>query len=223
VGYVVECSIVPFRRTIMAAIDKQAFEAGFPGMIERVASSERVTKDELKVWCNSIVAFVHAFGTIERVNTLMSVLTPVNKKVAREFFSYFLGYSFDEKEMRFTSKSKKRYLEAVKNWETFSSDPLNNIWTWAERHIEVQRKGFDLKDTLSRTWKNAHKANISNNQILSTLLSVTDKEGALVFSVQDVVSALESLSIQAEVQPGQASPFFTVENAPRKELESAPF
>lgn len=205
----------------MAAIDKQAFEAGFPGMIERVATSERVTKDELKVWCNSIVAFVHAFGTIERVNTLMSVLTPVNKKVAREFFSYFLGYSFEEKEMRFTSKSKKRYHEAVKNWENFSSDPLNNIWVWAERHIEVQRKGFDLKDTLSRTWKNAHKANIPNNQILSTLLSVTDKEGVLVFSLDDVVNALESLSIHSEVKPEQASPFFNVENVQKAPLEDA--
>lgn len=205
----------------MAKIDKQAFEAGFPGMIERVSASERVTKDELRVWCNDIVAFVHAFGTIERVNTLLGVLTPVNKKVAREFFSFFLGYSFDENEMRFTSKSKKRYLNSVKEWEKFSEDPLNNIWTWADRHIEVTRKGFNLSETFGKAWKAAHKANIPNKDVIAALLNVKDKEGSLVFTVEDVVSALQALSLSAEVKPEQGSPFFNVENVNREPMPDA--
>lgn len=194
----------------MAKLSKQQFEAGFAPMLERVSASERVTKEDLKVWCNNIVQAMHDYGNIDYMNKLIKVLTPMNKRVVLEFFKHFAGYHFNTDEGIFDKKSKKRYIEALGNWEKFSQDPLNNVWSWSERHIQVEVKPFTVDDVAKRAsslWKSAHAANISNVDIIKSVMLAKDKDGKLAFSLEDVIQALQSLDVDVAAETNQGSVF----------------
>lgn len=124
--------------------DKAAFEVAFSTSIIALIGSEKVTKAQLQVCSRTVLEAVHATGDIGYANRLVDVLTPINKKVGTVFFKRFTGFSFDDKLGMFTKKSKKRYEQAHKDSMEFLDDPLNNIWSWAERNIEVTPKEFTL-------------------------------------------------------------------------------
>ena len=188
---------------IMAAIaDVKAFDVEFNNAVEQIGASEKITKSLLKVYASLAVQAVHQFQNPAYLNKLRAALTPVNKKVFTEFALYFAGYSFDKDAQAFTTKSKKRYIEAKARWDAFCEDPLNNIWVWADRHIQVERKPLSvqaLNDSFQRTWRAAHKANISNVDVLKAMLSVKDGDKGIVFSAQDIAEALQAMNDQAPV------------------------
>ena len=124
----------------MAAIaDVKAFDVEFDNAVEQIGASEKITKNLLKVYASLAVHAVHQFQNPAYLNKLRAALTPVNKKVFTEFALYFAGYSFDKDAQAFTTKSKKRYIEAKARWDAFCEVPLNYIWVWADRHIQVER------------------------------------------------------------------------------------
>jgi len=131
-----------------SVFNKATFEAAFALSIVALVASERVTKAELQVQSRAVLEAVHATGDIGYANRLIEVLTPVNKKVAIVYFKHFAGFSFDDNLGIFTKKSKKRYEAAHKESMSFLEDPLNNIWTWAARHVTVERAAFSL-DTVT--------------------------------------------------------------------------
>jgi len=124
--------------------NKQAFETAFDIAINKLAESEKVTKTELKTVSRSILQATHETGQVMYMNKLVSILTPVNKKVAVLFLKAFTGYIYDDVLGAFTKKSKKKYDEAFADYVEFMNDPHNNIWTWANNHIEVAHKPFSL-------------------------------------------------------------------------------
>ena len=128
----------------MKAFDKAVFEAAFGIALIALASSEKVTKENLKKLSRTVLEAVHVTGDIGYVNRLIEVLTPVNKKTAIVYFKHFAGFSFDDALGIFTKKSKKRYDEANTLSNEFLEDPLNNIWTWAARNIVVEQRAFTL-------------------------------------------------------------------------------
>lgn len=129
----------------MSAFNRATFEAAFAVAIIALASSERTTKEELRVLSRTVLEAVHTTGDIAYVNKLIEVLSPVNKKAARVYFLHFTGFALDEASGLFVSKSKKRYEKAKELSDQFLTDPNNNLWSWAERNIEVQKKDFDIK------------------------------------------------------------------------------
>ena len=187
----------------MAAIaDVKAFDVEFNNAVEQIGASEKITKSLLKVYASLAVQAVHQFQNPAYLNKLRAALTPVNKKVFTEFALYFAGYSFDKDAQAFTTKSKKRYIEAKARWDAFCEDPLKNIWSWAETSIQVERKPLNvqaLNDSFQRTWRAAHKANISNVDVLKAMLSVKDGDKGIVFSAQDIAEALQAMNDQAPV------------------------
>lgn len=187
----------------MAAIaDVKAFDVEFNNAVEQIGASEKITKSLLKVYASLAVQAVHQFQNPAYLNKLRAALTPVNKKVFTEFALYFAGYSFDKDAQAFTTKSKKRYIEAKARWDAFCEDPLNNIWVWAEREILPNIKPFDstrMSKSFAHTWKKAHEANISNVDVLKAMLSVKDGDNGIVFSAQDVAEALQAMNDQAPV------------------------
>lgn len=185
-----------------AIVNVKAFDVEFNNAVEQLGASEKITKSLLKVYASLAVQAVHQFQNPAYLNKLRGALTPVNKKVFTEFALYFAGYSFDKDAQAFTTKSKKRYIEAKARWDAFCEDPLNNIWVWADRHIQVERKPFNvqaLNDSFKRTWRAAHAANISNVDVLKAMLSVKDGDKGVVFSAQDIAEALQAMNDQAPV------------------------
>lgn len=205
----------------MAKLSQVEFLSGFVPMLERVAQAEKVTKAELKVWCNNIVDAMHTYGQIDYMNKLIAVLTPVNKKVVIEFFKTFAGYKMGENGL-FESKDKKRYFEALKNWNESTQDPTFNVWTWAERNIEVTVKPFtteDISKRMATIWKMAHEQNISNADILRAALTAKSKDGAMVFKLEDVISCLTELGVEGDLAVDPTSEFVIGE---KPQVEDAP-
>jgi len=129
-----------------ALFNKQNFERNFSEALERIGKAENVTKHELKVVSRTMLEAWHITGNVHYVNRLLKVVTPVNKKALIVFAKHFGGFSYDEVLGEFTHKSKKRYETAHKLALEFLENPNNNLWTWAERHIEVQQKPFSVEN-----------------------------------------------------------------------------
>lgn len=125
--------------------DKSTFEKSFASAIEKLAVSEAVTKRELRDLSRTVLEAWHATGNVVYANKLLGVLSPMNKKTAIVFFKHFSGFHFDDVMGAFDHKSKKRYDAAHADCVKFLADPNQNIWSWAERHIEVEQKPFDVK------------------------------------------------------------------------------
>jgi hypothetical protein len=179
------------------AFDKSAFEQAFGASLIVLAGSEKVTKAELQVLSRTVLEAWHITGDVCYANKLIRVLTPVNKKVAVAFFIHFSGFSFDSNLMEFTKKSKKRYEEAHKLAMQLLEDPNQNIWTWADRHIDIVKKEFSLADVTATTKRfidKAQKANIKQVDLLRAILA-----GGLTME-----TLLEAMSDQYHVKVTEA-------------------
>lgn len=177
--------------------DQKKFELAFSEALIRLATSEKVTKEDLKILSRSVLEAWHTTGNVSYVNKLLAVLSPMNKKTCVVFFRHFSGFSFDEVQGMFTGKSKKRYEQAHADCVEFLSDPHNNLWTWAERHIEIEKKDFDIsavKKYIAGALKKAQGVGLSQNDILKAVFA-----GGV--EPQAVITVFEEMGIEfAEVE-----------------------
>lgn len=143
------------------AFDKKVFEKSFKDGIAKLGKAEGLVRQQVNVLSRSVLEAIHATEQIGYVNQMLAVLTPVNRKAAVVFFKHFTGFHYDETSKLFTKKSKKRYDKAHADAMEFLQDPLNNMFSWCERHIEVEQKPFDATTFL----KSQHKAFIRAIQL----------------------------------------------------------
>jgi hypothetical protein len=149
-----------------------AFEASFADAIVKLATSEKVSKETLKTISREVLIVWHQTGHVQYANKLLAVLSPMNKKACVVFFKHFSGYSFDDVAGVFTKKSKKRYDKAHAECMEALDDPHFNVWTWAERHIEVTHKPFDVDSVtkyFTSTLKKALGAGVSQKDVLKAV------------------------------------------------------
>lgn len=133
--------------------DKKVFEGKFKASMGNLAKGEKVVREELNWASRAVLEAIHATENIGYVNQLLGILTPVNRKAAIVFFKHFAGFHYDEGTAMFTKKSKKRYEQAHRDAIAFLDDPLNNMFSWAQRNIEVEQKPFD-PSTFKKGFKN---------------------------------------------------------------------
>lgn len=178
------------------AFNRIRFEELFLASLEMLAGAEGVTKRELRDLSRTVLEATHETGDISYVNKVMGVLTPVNKRVAREFFVHFTGFHFDDKEMVFTKKSGKHYLDCKTAAMEFLADPNQNIWAWAERHIDVTVKPFDLKKVtkfVESALKKADKEGFSKADVLMAVVGAG-------FEIGDLISVLEKMGAEVKAE-----------------------
>jgi hypothetical protein len=180
--------------------DKNAFEVRFARSIVALARSEKVTRGELQLQSRAVIEALHSegpcHGDIGYTNRLIDVLTPVNKKVAIEFFKTFLGFSFDDKLNMFTSKSKKRYAQAKGDAVKFLEDPMNNIWSWAARNIEITQKDFTLEAVTKSIEGYLKKAN-NNGFSQADVMRAIIKGG---ISADSIIACMDELGFDVAVE-----------------------
>lgn len=153
--------------------NKAKFIKAFDASLAKLADSEKVTKAELMSLSRSVLEAHHVTQDVGFINRLIGVLTPVNRKVAILYFQEFSGFKWNADSQAFTGKDKKKYDEQHKKALDFLADPLNNIWSWAAREVEVEKKDFDLdrlKKQLESTLKKAADAQFSQLQVLETMM-----------------------------------------------------
>lgn len=184
------------------AFNREQFAEQFAAAIDALLQSEQVTKRELRDLSRSVLVATHETGDIQYVNRILQVVTPVNRKVCIVFFRHFVGFSFDNKLGMFTKKSKKRYAKALADYVEFIAEPTNNIWTWAERNIEVEQKPMDV-EKLGKLAKSimtrAAEASLTHGDVLRAFI----KAGV---TADDVIACLDELGFDVKATETQEPP-----------------
>ena len=188
------------------AFDKKVFDKEFNRRIGQLGKAEASVRAELNVLSRGVLEAVHATEQIGYVNQLLAVLTPVNRKAAVVFFKHFAGFHYDEVTRMFTKKSKKRYEQAHKNAMEFLQDPNNNMFSWAERHIEVEQKPFDQASFLKaqhkafiRAVQQARDNGIDQKELFAAMFKPEEgKPGLDVNALVAVLEAMDVVEVKAE-------------------------
>lgn len=189
------------------AFDKAKFEVDFNNRIGSLAKGEKTVRAEINVLSRTVLEAVHATENIGYVNSMLRVLTPVNKNAAIEFFQHFTGFHFDEASRMFTTKSKKRYIQAEKLAMEFLQDPNNNMFSWAER-AKLGRAETEFKpdEFLKKAHKNfmkyiqtARDHGISQKELFSIMFKPEEgKPGVDAEALVAVLAAMGEVNVVEE-------------------------
>jgi hypothetical protein len=146
--------------------------------IEAISNSERITKHELGEISRDMLVYLVMEDTndIEMLNRLLSALTPMNLKTAHLFFKHFVPFKLPEGEMFFTTKQKgQRKLDKAKERSSaFLENEANNIWTWAEEHVKVDKKPVNYAKNITSNIERAlsdEENGLDQYQVLEAVLA----------------------------------------------------
>ena len=153
--------------------DKNQFDASYKTNIEKLSASEKITKDLLRSMSREVLEAHHVTGDVAYINGLIAVLSPMNRKMCILFYKEFSGH-FCNEEGVFGKKDKKRYDDARKKSFDALEDPHFNVFSWAERNVDVERKPFTLgklQQQMGSLVKKAEENKISHADIIRTLFA----------------------------------------------------
>lgn len=179
----------------MKAFNADAFYGTFEITLKAIRESERITKDGLRFLSRQLLEQIHyeskLQGDIQPLNRLLEVLTPINKKALVLFMQEFSGFHYDEKLSLFGKKDKRIYEAKCKAACESLEDPHFNLWTWAEKHVQMEAKPFDLKKVsqfMERTLKKASEDGISKADVIKAVMA-----GGI--SVDELIQVLEDMDV----------------------------
>jgi hypothetical protein len=137
----------------------QAFVIQFNKDVKAIGKAESSVKELLSIYSRDLLEALHKdtneagelISDIRLVNELIEVLKTTNRKVAILFFKEFTGFRFDEALNKFTAKDKANYAKKQEAAIAFLEDVHNNIWSWADRNIEIEAKPLDLSKVAGLT------------------------------------------------------------------------
>lgn len=153
--------------------DKNQFDAAYKANVRKLAASEKVTKELLRSMSRDVLEAHHATGDVAYINGIIAVLSPMNKKVCILFFKEFSGHTCNEDGV-FGKKDKKKYEEARKASFDQLEDPLFNVFSWADRHVEIEKKPFTLgklQQQMGSLVKKAEENKISHADIIRAMFA----------------------------------------------------
>ena len=153
--------------------DKNQFDASFAANVEKLAASEKITKDLLRSMSRDVLEAHHATGDVAYINGIIDVLSPMNKKMCILFYKEFSGHLCNEDGV-FGKKDKKRYDDAHKKSFDGLEDPHFNVFSWAERNVEVERKPFTLgklQQQMGSLVKKAEENKLSHADIIRAMFA----------------------------------------------------
>ena len=169
--------------------DKLTYDKSFNTSIESLVSSEKTTRSLVLDLSRSILNALHMSQDIGYVNRFLDALTPMNKKTAVLYFKEFTGFHFDADAMQFAKKDKKTYAEKSEAAAKFLDDPLNNLWSWAARNVEIEKKEFSLDAVttyIAATLKKADKNHMSQADVLRAVLKGGINADAILVLMQEM-------------------------------------
>lgn len=200
------------------------FIAGFDRQLKHLATSEKISKGLLQTMSRDLLALLHTRnekqGDIGYINRTIHVLTPVNRKVFIAFCKEFTGFILNDGGIAFVKKSKKHYDEVQAKALAWLEDPMNNIWSWADRNIEVVPKEFNIeaiKKATETMLKKAEKNHISKAEVFGAII-------AGGFTIEELVECMVKLDKMDDVIHTVETKYdVIVEGMARAPLEDAPF
>ena len=175
------------------------FETAFAAALETLAQAETITRRELRNISRDILTAIHCTEDSAFLNRWIKVLTPINKKVMVAFLVHFSGFHYDDKTEMFTKKNKPYFEKASQLAEEFLSEPHNNVWTWAERNVEVKVKPYDI-EALTKQVSNILKKATENGMTQKDVFKAILVGGMSVDTVIDMLEELDVVNVQEEEQ-----------------------
>ena len=154
--------------------DKNQFDAAYKANIKKLANSEKVTKELLRSLSRDVLEAHHATGDVVYINGIIAVLSPMNRKMCVLFYKEFSGHLYSEETKSFGKKDKKKYDAAHKASFDALEDPHFNVFSWAERNVEVERKPFTLgklQQQMGSLVKKAEENKISHADIIRAMFA----------------------------------------------------
>jgi hypothetical protein len=114
--------------------------------ITAIAAAEKITRASLGEISRELIMYVPDTKDIDLVNRLLGVLTPMNRATAVLYFKHFLPWEFEEDANKFGSmmQGDKKIAKRLTLITDFLKDTNNNIWTWADEHVTIERVKPDL-------------------------------------------------------------------------------
>lgn len=183
--------------------DKKAFDVQFDNAIETLTVSEKTTKQILRDLSRSVLDVLFFTEDIGYINRTINSLSPVNKKVAIEYFKTFSGFHFVKEANCFGKKNKKAFEQMKQSAIEFLADPHNNIWTWAEVNIDIQAKPFDINAVakyFSSALKKAEKAGYTDADVLAQVFASGIDIDAITLAMKQLsVKETQVMTMDAEV------------------------
>lgn len=178
---------------------RQEFINAFNLALAAIAGAERITKQELLTQSRALLAALVGHGDMEAtlvgdiqfINQLIPVLTPMNQKTAILFFKEFAGFHFEEETKQFTKKIEKDKVKLKDKTVRFLDDPLNNIWTWAERNVKIEKKAFDLKRVTKVIEQAREEMDGNDEAIILAILDGGLSPAAILAIMQNMVEVVE--------------------------------
>ena len=155
-------------------LDKKAFDVNFDAAIETLTNSEKTTKQILRELSRSVLEVLFFTEDIGYVNRTINSLSPLNKRVAVEYFKTFSGFHYVKEAEAFGKKDKKKFEQVKAEALDFLSDPHNNIWTWSVVNIDIVAKPFDIHAVakyFNNAIKKAEKAGYSDVDVLAQVFA----------------------------------------------------
>lgn len=170
----------------------------FKADCKAINDSEMTVKEKLSHYSRLLLDLLHndvdiqgnAICDIRLINELLEVLKTTNRKVAVLFFQHFTGFRYDSDLKKFVGKDKAHYIAKKKEAQEFLDDPHNNIWTWADRHIEVKPKEFTLSKVTAQVQtfiKKAQENNIPKADLIKAIMAGGITEDELVAVMEQFI------------------------------------
>lgn len=150
-----------------------SFNQSFDKNLKALQKAEKLTKELVKEMSRDVLLALHITQDSGKVNQFIGALTPVNRKVAILFFKEFSGFKWDEDDATFGKKDKKNYDKAAKKANDALEDPHFNLWTWADKHVDVAKKPLKLADVtkfIEKTLKRANEEGIAQSEVIKAIL-----------------------------------------------------
>lgn len=185
--------------------------------IARLGDAEKVTKDILGILSRDVVEYIMLDNgegkpseDSQVANRLLGCLTPMHRKVTEKFLRSVIAFHWDDENKKFIGKDKKNWQAKQEKAKQLLSDRRSNIWTWADKNVEIIRKPLDfakLNQAMGQLIKKADKAQLGHDNIIRAMLAngITGEEILTVINAM-ANEAPDEKNEQPQAQPQEQQP-----------------
>lgn len=159
---------------MQAQFNREQFDQSFRERVASLAASEKMSKELLRALSRDVLEAHHATGDVKYVNGLLNACSSINRKVCVLYFKEFSGHLYSEEAKAFGKKDKKRYDDAKKKSFDRLEDPTFNVFSWADMHVEIEKKPFTIgkmQQQMSSLIKKAEGEKIPHAEIIRAVLA----------------------------------------------------
>jgi len=121
----------------------------------------------------------------------------MNRKTAVIFFNHFLPHVYDDNQGVFGAKIKgdKKVQEFVSRSAEFLANEENNIWTWADKNIQMEKKPKNYANKIEHLVKKALEDDKEGIDSLTVMEAIV-KAGVSVDDVFTAIALLQEMNAQ---------------------------